>query len=436
MRLRFKPSVPDKPVSFPGLIVRSFIAGVVSGAVVAAFNFAMQKVARFGAEIYAGAAQHPIRLLWVIPGAAALGVAAFLLLKLNPDVSGSGIPNAESALRGLRPLRRLRVIAGTVLGGLITFFGGLSLGSEGPSVAIGAAIGYAVADWSSMDRQTASVVATGAAGAGFAAAFHAPVAGALFALEELKKGFGSSLTASVLSAVLGGTLSYTLLGKLWDAKRFLLATDVAVLPVNLAWSLLIAAMAAGAFAALLIKVLELIHSSPFLKRVPAVVRIVAAFVAAAITGVFVADSFGSGIQTITALNSLSTTWKSVLLLIALKSLMTALGFYSKATGGLLIPSLAIGALVGEAVRAAFAFAGVGTEYTSLFTVVCMAAFLGAAFGTPMSAAVLAIELTGADAEAYLYIAAGVFVAFVTAELMKRNPLYEFMIESEMPYRLK
>lgn len=436
MRIAYRPVTPKKPITFPGLILRSLTAGFVSGAVVSAFNYVMSLSAEFGAGILAGAAAHPLRLLWVLPLAAALGLAAFLLIKLNPDVSGSGIPNAESALRGQRHLRRFRVISGTALGGIITFLGGLSLGSEGPSVALGAAIGYAVADWTATDKTTASVLATGAAGAGFAAAFHAPVAGAMFALEELKKGFGSSLTASVLTSVLGGTAGYVLTGRLWNAERFVICTDIATIPIDLVWTLLIAVAVAGLAAALFVKLLEVLHSAGGLRRVPTAVRLTAVFVISAVAAVFAADSFGGGTLVLKGLLSSVFTWQTVLTLLALKIFLTAAGFYSKATGGLLIPSLALGALIGEAIRLAFSFMGVGAEYTTLFAVVCMAAFLGAAFGTPMSAAVLALELTGAGAEAFIYVAAGVFVAFVTAELMKRNPLYEFMLASDAARTLK
>ena len=186
--------VPKKiaVVSYPGLVIRSFLAGLISGAAVSVFIHAAEKLAETGLQIYSAVREEPIWLLLALPMAAALGLLSYLLLRLDPDVAGSGIPNAEGAIRGMRRLNRLRVAAGTVLGGLITLFGGLSLGLEGPSVAIGAAIGYAVTDWTGSNDRYDPFVAMGGAGAGFAAAFHAPIAGALFALEEFKSGFGAS----------------------------------------------------------------------------------------------------------------------------------------------------------------------------------------------------------------------------------------------------
>ena len=426
--------VPKKiaVVSYPGLVIRSFLAGLISGAAVSVFIHAAEKLAETGLQIYSAVREEPIWLLLALPMAAALGLLSYLLLRLDPDVAGSGIPNAEGAIRGMRRLNRLRVAAGTVLGGLITLFGGLSLGLEGPSVAIGAAIGYAVTDWTGSNDRYDPFVAIGGAGAGFAAAFHAPIAGALFALEEFKSGFGASLTAAVTTSVLGGTLSYTLLSLALGGGGRLMPVEVVVLPFKLSWTLAIVAAVAGAFAALFIKLLQVIHVSTFLKRVPVVVRLIAAFVATALAAVFLPETFGVGTNIVLAESQALFSPEKMILLLAVEVLLTAVGFYSKATGGMLIPALALGALIGGLGRTVFAGVGVTEEYTAIFVVAVMAAFLGAAFGTPLSSAVLALELTGASTESMIYIAVSVFIAFIVAEVLKRKPLYEFIIEAELP----
>lgn len=423
--------VPKKiPVmSYPGLVLRSFLAGLLSGAIVSAFNFVAGKLSEVGAGIYSQVREEPLWLLLALPMAGALGLISYLLLRFDPDVSGSGIPNAEGALRGRRRLNRVRVALGTVLGGFITFFGGLSLGSEGPSVAIGAAIGYAVTDWTGSNERCDSVIATAGAGAGFAAAFHAPLAGALFALEELKKGFGASLTAAVTTAVLGGTLSYSLLSLAWGGAGFLAPAEVNVIPVKLSWTLGIVAAVAGAFAALFITALEKVHISVALRKVPVWARLVAVFMAAAVAAVLLPESFGGGMNLVKAGERALLKWDKLLILLVVELALTTFGFYSKATGGLLIPSLALGAVIGGLGREAFAFVGVTEEYSALFTIAIMAAFLGAAFGTPLCSAVLAIELTGANPSAIIYIAVSVFIAFIVAESLKRRPLYEFIMNN-------
>ena len=97
---------------------------------------------------------------------------------------------------------------------------------------------------------------------------------------------------------------------------------------------------------------------------------------------------------------------------------------------MLIPSLALGALIGGAVGEVMQVSGAISGDTTIFVVAGMAAFMGAAFGTPLTAAVLALELTCADARASLYILAAVIVASAAASLLKRKPLYEFMIADD------
>ena len=60
MRIAYRPVTPKKPITFPGLILRSLTAGFVSGAVVSAFNYVMSLSAEFGAGILAGAVDEDV----------------------------------------------------------------------------------------------------------------------------------------------------------------------------------------------------------------------------------------------------------------------------------------------------------------------------------------------------------------------------------------
>ena len=431
MRLKLS-FAPKKHNGAIGLILRSLLAGFLAGAAVSVFNFLAEKVSDAGYGVYSKIADEPLSLLWALPLAAGLGLISLLILKLDPEVAGSGIPNAEKAFSGLKRLGRAKVFCGTVIGGLITFFGGLSLGAEGPSVAIGAAVGYAVADRSNSNDKASSAIAAGAAGAGFAAAFHAPVAGMLFAMEELKKGFDISQALAALSAAAASVAGFTLTGLIWGGEWFKYDfSAIAAPPVeNAWWSVFAVALAAGCAAALFIGSLESVQASALLKRIPVGVRLTSAFILAALAAAYIDGSFGSGQQVLNGLIRGECTLKATLMLFAAKTVLTLTGFYSKATGGLLIPSLALGALIGGAVGEVMHVSGAISGDTTIFVVAGMAAFMGAAFGTPLTAAVLALELTCADARASLYILAAVIVASAAASLLKRKPLYEFMIADD------
>ena len=127
MRLKLS-FAPKKHNGAIGLILRSLLAGFLAGAAVSVFNFLAEKVSDAGYGVYSKIADEPLSLLWALPLAAGLGLISLLILKLDPEVAGSGIPNAEKAFSGLKRLGRAKVFCGTVMGGLITFFGGLSPG--------------------------------------------------------------------------------------------------------------------------------------------------------------------------------------------------------------------------------------------------------------------------------------------------------------------
>ena len=79
-------------------------------------------------------------------------------------------------------------------------FAGLSLGREGPSIQIGAMTGKAVSQTLDRGKTEEKYLITCGASAGLAAAFHAPLAGVMFSLEEIHKNFSVSVLISVMTA--------------------------------------------------------------------------------------------------------------------------------------------------------------------------------------------------------------------------------------------
>ena len=130
---------------------------------------------------------------------------------------------------------------------------------------------------------------------------------------------------------------------------------------------------------------------------------------------------------INKISSLNIGWKALLLLFALKALLTLLGLGSGAAGGLLVPMLTLGALIGSLLGNLFIAIGVPDDLYTTFVVISMSAFLGALFRTPITAVVLAIELTG-SASGILTIGLEIFIAYVVAELLMRKPIYDVLLD--------
>jgi H+/Cl- antiporter ClcA len=152
---------------------------------------------------------------------------AWLTRRFFRGAEGSGIPQTIFALQpdagesGSR-LLRLHVVAGRMILACVGLFCGGSIGREGPTVHVGAVIAHSFGRWmphGDMGAQRRAMILAGGA-AGVAAAFNTPLAGIVFAIEELSRSFeerasGTTLTAVVLAGVVAIAIvgDYTYFGQ-------------------------------------------------------------------------------------------------------------------------------------------------------------------------------------------------------------------------------
>ncbi|HET9020148.1 MAG TPA: chloride channel protein, partial [Acetobacteraceae bacterium] len=159
----------------------------------------------------------PTLILLLAPGGLALSV--WLTRRFFAGAQGSGIPQTIAALhltdeRAIDAILSLRVGIGKVLLTLLGLACGASIGREGPTVQIGAAVMHTLGRAFRLPRHDLrrSLVLAGGA-AGVAAAFNTPLAGVVFAIEELSHSFESRTSGTVLTAViLGGITTMALAG--------------------------------------------------------------------------------------------------------------------------------------------------------------------------------------------------------------------------------
>ena len=151
-------------------------------------------------------APRPWIALLVCP--AGLTVSFLLTRYVFPGAQGSGIPQVIAAQHMTDRAAIARVLSPRIALGKIglTLLGlccGASIGREGPTVQIGAAIMHALGRLLRLPRlelERALVLAGGAAG--IAAAFNTPLAGVVFAIEELSHSFEARTSGTVLTAVI------------------------------------------------------------------------------------------------------------------------------------------------------------------------------------------------------------------------------------------
>jgi CIC family chloride channel protein len=137
-----------------------------------------------------------------------------MVRRIAPESSGSAIPYVKTALREGWAGNPLRIITVKFVGGIMAIGGGLALGREGPAIQIGAAIGHLLGKTFRQNDNDRRVLLAAAAGAGLATAFNAPIAGAVFVLEELVGQFDVTISIVTLGTSAGAIgIAQLLLGR-------------------------------------------------------------------------------------------------------------------------------------------------------------------------------------------------------------------------------
>ncbi len=432
------------------------IAGLLSGFLVGAFNFVARYLIEYSGKIYQSVLEH----LWALPifflGLAALAMLMALLHKFIPNVRGSGIPNVEGSVRGVLNYKWLRTVFGTVVGSFISFFAGLPLGSEGPSVQLSAMSAQGVTELMKAKLTWRRYITAGGAGAGIAVAFNAPLAGIMFAMEECHKRISPMILLCASSSVITGTATYRLLGMAikdhkWSSTSMLfdikglepfgdfkqmssVGEFAGVLGILIGIGVIIGALAI-LFNFLLIRSQKLMDKC--VKQFPYWARLLLAFLLTGALGLIFTKFFDGGFALLnTGGHSLvdllchSGLKYSLLFLfgvLILRMILLLICFNSGATGGLFIPMLAIGALIGAMLGTLFVKMGMDSLYFSAVIVISMTTFFGASVRAPITAIVLVVELSGYESD-FLPLAISIFTAYLVAEILGNNPIYDALME--------
>ena len=173
-----------------GLLVLSILAlivGALSGLVGALFLLMLARADKFRDAAVVWAHSRPVVGFLVLSMACGAGaaLAAWLVHRFSPQASGSGIPHVEAVLNEDLPQAPFRIVPVKFVGGVLAIGSGLALGREGPTVQMSATLGHLVGKVFRRGWPDCRVLLAAGAGAGLATAFNAPIAGAIFVLEEL-----------------------------------------------------------------------------------------------------------------------------------------------------------------------------------------------------------------------------------------------------------
>lgn len=406
------------------------LTGVLTGGTIFLFKFLASRAEELSRSLYSWAKGSFLTVLLVF---ALLTALAFLMSRIHkaaPECKGGGIPRSEGILRGILPFHWLRTLLGTFFGSMISFFAGLPCGSEGPAVLIGTSLGCMAGKASKKQIAWSRHVMSGGAGAGFAVATGAPLSGILFALEEIHKRFAPMLVLTVSMAVLTATGTNHLLCNAFhmNSALFTLAPLPAFELSHIGYLLLLGILVAVAVALFDGSILLFRRFTALSKktgRFP--VKLIVTFLLAGILGFCLSDGGYSGHHLIVHILEHDMTTLLLLALFVIRLLMMLLITDSGATGGIFIPTLAIGALASALIAKLLVLLGMPAELTSAIIFLGMCAFIGGTLRAPLTASVLFLELSG-QFTGLFYVALVVFVVSLFTEMLNQTPFYDKALE--------
>ncbi|MDR3563727.1 MAG: H(+)/Cl(-) exchange transporter ClcA [Negativicutes bacterium] len=408
------------------LFVEGIVVGLIAGAIVVAFRYALESAEAFRATVY----RYMVSGDWTIIVAwfSCLLLIAYILgliIKFEPLSGGSGIPQVKGDILGVVKIGWLRVLVAKFIGGVLAIGAGMSLGREGPSIQIGAVVGQGVSRTLGRTRMEERYLLTSGASAGLAAAFNAPLAGVIFALEELHKNFSPAVLMSAIAASLTADF---VVRSFFGREPFWNFIGVPVLPFHYYGLLVILGIVTGvlgvAFNKLLIKTLDIYARQQLL---PKGLQSLFPLLVGGLAGFVLPEILGGGNNLI---NTISTGQVGVVMLFILllaKFAFTMISYGSGVPGGIFLPMLVIGALIGGVFSKVLVVVGLSHEYHVTFIILAMGAYFTAIVKAPITGSILITEMTGSFSH-LLEMIAICMVAYVVADIAKSQPIYDVLLD--------
>ncbi len=361
------------------------VTGVATGAAVAGFEWLTQQ------QLLDRLVTAPVAVQATAP-LIGLALTAVFLARIGRGASPSTSDEYIHDFHDPAPRPRPRVVLARVMGGIATLGSGGALGFEGPSLYIGASLGAAIQTrwprW--FRRDDAKVLMVAGAAAGVAAIFKAPATGAVFALEVPYR--DDTAKGMLLPALLASACGYlTFVSILGTAPLFPIA---GVPPIDLrelagaAVLGLLAGLGARGFAWLISRAKRVSRLGHPALRVAAAGSALA--IAAVLSQVVYGDTLaiGSGYRVLDWVGDPDHSLALVVGLLVFRVLTTSLTVTGSGVGGLFVPLVVTGALLGDATALAV------DDTTGLLPVIGIAAFLGAGYRTPLAGVMFVAETTG------------------------------------------
>ncbi|WP_429970453.1 chloride channel protein [Fructilactobacillus sp. Tb1] len=412
-----------KNIQFVGI---SAIIGILTGIVISVFRLLIEKGLNYSLMSFA-MIRHNFNVLWlVIVVFVLVGITVGLLMKGNPNIRGSGIPQVEAQLSGNLEMNWFSVLWRKFIAGVLTDSTGVFMGREGPSIQLGGAVGQGVAQGfkkHGSDRRL--LIATGAA-AGLSATFSAPLAGTFFVMEGIYRNFQPTVWLSALTgAVTANFVSFNVFGLTPILPIFY---KHVFQPLDY-WQLIPFGLVLG--------VLGYIYNQGLLdfplwyaklRIIPWYFMCLIPILLVIPIGIWFPETTGGGSKIIMLVSTHSYPLKMLAFYLVLRIIFGLVSYGAGIPGGFFMPILAAGALIGAVYGASMHQLGLmNNAYTNNLLVFGMAGYFTAVSKAPFTSIILITELVGSTHN-FMSLAIVVLVAYVTSDTLGSQPIYQALAE--------
>ncbi|WP_288129342.1 chloride channel protein [Microbulbifer sp.] len=405
--------------ALPVLVLLALVIGICAGLVIIAFRQLSEwPMIFYLPQIDDFESLSPLqRFLLPLGGALLLGL---LFQWIVPSTRATGVVHVLDRLhnhQGRMPIKNavLQFFTGT-----IALLSGQSVGREGPAVHLGAASGSWVAQRLRLPHNSVRTLVACGVAAAIAASFNTPLAGVVFAMEVVMLEYTvAGFLPVIIAAVSGSAATRIAFGhQAAFSVPAIQLESLRELPI-----LFVSALVIGALASTYIASQR--RLAPLQQKLPPLVRFGIVGLVTGTLGIWVPEILGAGYDTL-EMAMLGQLGISTLILIVLaKALATAVGTGFGIPGGVIGPSLILGACIGGAAgHIANMWLGASTASPGLYAMVGMAAMMGALLNAPLAALLAILELTYNANVLFPGMMTIVIACLVSRQLFRTEGMYQ------------
>jgi len=347
-------------------------------------------------------------------------VVGMIIYYLSKEAKGHGVPEVMEAIALNKGVIRARVVLSKAISSSLTIASGGSVGREGPIIQIGSAIGSGLGQlFKFTETRMQTLVGCGAA-AGIAAAFNAPIAGAIFSVEIILRDFTvRQFTPIVISSVAATAVSRAFYGDIvaFTVPSYELVNSIELIPYA------VLGVVAGLVAILFVKTLYFFEDKFDAKKIPDFYKTAIGGALIGVFGLYFPQVFGVGYESIDLALLGKMSGGLLLALIFLKILVSSITLGSGSSGGIFAPSLFMGAmtggLFGTIVHKVFPAVTAGS---GAYALVAMSAVVGAAAHAPITGIMIIFEMTN-DYKIILPLMIATTISSLLATKLQKGSIY-------------